>query len=87
VSAVPDYREALVVLEGDIPVDLLVTDIYFPGQIHGFALARMARLRRLGLKVLYVSGFDVPEVEDVGKVLRKPLSGEQIVSEVKLALD
>jgi hypothetical protein len=40
----------------------------------------------LGLKVLYVSGFDVPETEAAGRVLRKPLSGEQIVSEVKLAL-
>jgi CheY-like chemotaxis protein len=86
VAAAPDYREALKVLEGDIPVDLLVTDIYFPGQIHGFALARMARMRRVGLKVLYLSGFDVPEVEDVGKVLRKPVSDEQFLSEVKLAL-
>jgi two-component system cell cycle sensor histidine kinase/response regulator CckA len=49
VSAASDYREAHVVLEGDSPVDLLVTDVIFPGQIHGFALARMARMRRLGL--------------------------------------
>jgi CheY-like chemotaxis protein len=86
VVAALDYREALEVLEGDTPVDLMVTDIYFPKGIHGFALARMARMRRLGLKVIYVTGFDVPEVEDVGKVLRKPISGKQFLSEVEGAL-
>jgi hypothetical protein len=74
------------VLEGDTPVDLMVTDIYFPKGIHGFALARMACMRRFGLKVLYLSGSAVPEVEDIGKVLRKPVSDEQFLSEVKPAL-
>jgi len=50
VSAAPDYRQALEILEGDLPVDLLVTDVYMPERIHGFALARMARMRRLGSK-------------------------------------
>jgi CheY-like chemotaxis protein len=86
VVAAPDYREALEVLEGDTPVDLMVTEIYFPKGIHGFALARMARMRRLGLKMLHLSGFDVPEVEDIGKVLRKPVSDEQFISEVELAM-
>jgi CheY-like chemotaxis protein len=86
VTGAPDYREALEVLEGDAPVDLLVTDVYMPKGIHGFALARMARMRRFELKVLYLSGFDVPEVEDVGKVLRKPVSDEQFLNEVELAM-
>jgi CheY-like chemotaxis protein len=86
VVGAPDYREALEVLEGDARVDLLVTDVYFPQGIHGFALARMARMRRFGLKVLYISGFDLPEVEDVGKVLRKPVSDEQLVCEVAFAM-
>jgi CheY-like chemotaxis protein len=86
VVAAPDHHKALQVLEGNDPVDLLVTDVLFPKGIHGFALARMARMRRLGLKVIYVTGFDVPEVEAVGKVLRKPVSNEQFLTEVKLAL-
>jgi CheY-like chemotaxis protein len=60
--AAPDHHKALEVLEGNDPVDLLVTDLLFPNGIHGFALARM---RRLGLKVIYVTGFDVPEAEAV----------------------
>jgi CheY-like chemotaxis protein len=86
VLAVADHREALDVLEGKSPVDLLVTDVIFPGRMHGFALARMARMRRLGLKVLYVTGSDVPEAEADGKVLHKPISNEQLISEVRLAL-
>jgi CheY-like chemotaxis protein len=88
VSAAPDHREALEVLEGRSPVDLLVTDVIFPGQVHGLALARMARMRRPGIKTLYLTGFDVPETEAeaLGKVLRKPISNEQLISEVRLAL-
>jgi CheY-like chemotaxis protein len=88
VLAVPDHREALDVLDGKSPVDLLVTDVIFPGRMRGFALAYMARMRRLGIKVLYVIGFDGPEaeVEADGKVLHKPISNEQLISEVRLAL-
>lgn len=81
VSSAPDYREALKVLEGKMPVDLLVTDVHI-----GFTLARMARVRRPGLKVIYLAGFDVPEGETVGdKLLRKPISNELLISEVRLA--
>jgi DNA-binding NtrC family response regulator len=86
VSTAPDCNEALDVLDSGLPVDLLVTDIYFPSKVHGFALARMARMRRLGLKVLYITAFDVPEAEAVGKILRKPLTNDQLVNEVRLAL-
>lgn len=86
VTAVPDYRLALTLLDSDQPFDLLVTDIVMPHRVNGFALARMARMRRLDLRVLYLTAFDVPTVEAVGKVLRKPLSDEQLVSEVRSIL-
>jgi len=82
-----DFREALKVLESSDYLDLLVTDIMMPGRIHGFALARMARMRRLGLKVLYITGYDVPTVEAAGKVLCKPISDEELLREVRAALD
>jgi CheY-like chemotaxis protein len=86
VSEAPDFRRALDLLDSDEPLDLLITDIVMPDRIHGFALARMARMRRTGLKVLYLTAFDVPTSEAAGKVLRKPLSDEQLVEEVRLAL-
>jgi DNA-binding response OmpR family regulator len=81
VSSAPNYREAIKALEDKMPVDLLVTDVHI-----GFTLARMARVRRPGLKVIYLAGFDVPGGEIIGdKSLRKPISNEQLVSEVRLA--
>lgn len=86
VSSAKNYIDALEVLQSEKPVDLLVTDIVMPAGIHGFALARMARMRRLGVKVLYVSAYDLPTTEAIGKVLRKPISTEELVSEVRSVL-
>jgi hypothetical protein len=55
-------------------------------QFHGFALARMARMRRPGIKTLYLTGFDDPEEDALGKVLHKPISNDQLINEVRLAL-
>lgn len=88
VCLAPDYRLALQVLESDQPVDLLLTDVVMPQRVNGFALARMARMRRRGIKVLYFTGYDIPGIEDeaLGVVLRKPVSEEQLVAEVRRAL-
>jgi CheY-like chemotaxis protein len=65
---------------------LLITDIVMPGGINGFALARMARMRRLDLRVLYVTGYDLPMEEGIGKVLRKPIELDALVAEAQKAL-
>jgi CheY-like chemotaxis protein len=84
VTSAPDHRRALEVLEGDGRIDLLVTDIVMPDRVNGLALARMARLRRKGLKVLYVTGYDLPGIEDeaLGRVLRKPIEVDLLVVEI-----
>ena len=81
-----DYRIALQILESPQPLDLLITDVVMPNSINGFALARMARLRRLDLKILYMTAYDVSVEEAITKVLRKPLSLERLVIEARLAL-
>jgi CheY-like chemotaxis protein len=86
VIAAADYRDALTTLESDKRVDLLLTDVIMPDRIHGFALARMARMRRSKLKVLYLSAYDIPTSEATGKVLRKPISDAELLAEVRLAL-
>jgi hypothetical protein len=59
-----------------------------PDGINGIALSRMARLRRRNLKVLYLSGYDVPgaEHEALGPILRKPIDGALLIEQVELAL-
>ena len=73
VSLASDHRLALRILEGAQPLDLLITDLVMPNGINGFALARMGRMRRLDLRVLYLTGYDLPMEEGIGKVLRKPI--------------
>jgi CheY-like chemotaxis protein len=85
VQSAPDYRLALEILERGDPVDLLVLDIVMPDRVNGFALARMARLRRPRLKVIYISGFDIPPAtgeEALGPIIRKPLDNDQLLDEV-----
>ena len=84
----PDYREALEILESDLRVDLLLTDIVMPKRVNGVALGRMARMRRGGLPLLYMTAYDIPglaaETEDT--VLRKPISELDLVCAVERAL-
>src|ERR1051325_7381629 len=69
---------ALDVLDGDAPIDLMVTDVIMPG-LNGFNLARMARMRRAALRVLYLTGFHDAvtamrdQGEKYGKMLTKPI--------------
>lgn len=81
-----DYRVALEILEDKKPLSLLVTDLVMPNGINGFALARMARMRHRNLKVLYMTAYDVPTQEAIGKILRKPITSEQLIEEVRLAM-
>jgi len=88
VQTAPDYRLALEVLESDALVDLLVCDIVMPDRVNGLALGRMARLRRPELKIIYITGHDIPGLEDeaLGPVLRKPIDNDLFVAETARVL-
>lgn len=88
VQVAPDYRLALEVLESNALVDLLVCDIVMPDRVNGLALGRMARLRRPELKIIYITGHDIPGVEDeaLGPVLRKPIDNDLFVAEIERVL-
>ena len=49
--------EAMRYIDSGAAIDLLFTDIVMPGGMSGYDLAREARKRRPGLKVLFTSGF------------------------------
>ncbi len=80
------FNSALEAIDNEPRPDLLLTDIVMPGQVHGFALARMAMMRDMAIKILYVTGHDVPTTEAAGKVLRKPLDDDELVNEVRTVL-
>jgi CheY-like chemotaxis protein len=84
-----DYRLALQILEGENPIDLLITDIVMPDGVNGMALSRMARLRRQrDPRVIYVSGYDIPGLdrEAHGTILRKPVGDDQLLAEIAQTL-
>jgi CheY-like chemotaxis protein len=85
-----NHNRALETLEGSEPVHLLVTDIVMPGRANGFALARMASLRRPNLKVLYTTGCaELPQSEiqaALGPILRKPFSRDALLRAVEDAI-
>ena len=84
----PDYRLALETLESDKPIGLLLVDIVMPERVNGMALARMARLRRPDIGVIYMSGYDIPglETEALGPVMRKPIDDKLLLEQVALAV-
>jgi CheY-like chemotaxis protein len=88
VCLAPDFRLALEDLESTRPLDLLITDIVMPERVNGVALSRMARMRRPELKVIYLTGYDIPGIEDEasGPVLRKPIDDEHLLAEVRRLL-
>jgi CheY-like chemotaxis protein len=88
VHLAPDHRLALEDLESARPIDLLITDIVMPDRVNGVALSRMARMRRPDLKVIYLTAYEIPGLEDetIGPILRKPIDDTCLVEEVRRAL-
>jgi CheY-like chemotaxis protein len=88
-----DGLDALSQLDTHPEVDLLFTDIVMPGDLHGFDLARQARLIRPDIKLLYTSGFALAAalsltgpIEDA-RLVRKPYRLNQLIREIRRTLD
>ena len=83
-----DARTALPLLESDLQVDLLVTDVGLPG-MNGRQLAEIARQHRPGLKVLFMTGYAHKAAERQGflddgmDMVAKPFSIELLASKIR----
>jgi signal transduction histidine kinase/ActR/RegA family two-component response regulator len=88
-----DAPAALEALQAAPRVDLLLTDVVLPKGVGGPALAREARTRRPGLKVLYMSGYthdaalQAGEIDDETTLLMKPFRKADFARELRKALD
>jgi two-component system, NtrC family, sensor kinase len=68
-------RQALVVLAGDQPIELMFSDILMPGEMNGVELAREARRLRPNLPVVLTTGYSSSAdaaLREGFVVLRKP---------------
>ena len=87
-----DGVEALEVLEGTHPIDLLFTDVVMPRGVNGAELARRAQDLRPGLRVLLTSGYTAQALTSEHGVvhgfplLRKPYRGAELARTVRAAL-
>jgi CheY-like chemotaxis protein len=52
-----DGPTALKLLESDLRIDLLITDVGLPGGVNGRQLADAARVFRRNLRVLFITGY------------------------------
>ena len=86
VIAMAKSNEALDQLDLGRHIDLAVIDICMPrGQVNGLALARMARWRRPGLPVVFVTGYpEVLEAETIPEpVFLKPVDLGKLTDTIK----
>ena len=88
-----DARAALDVLAAAPHVDLLFTDLIMPGDLNGVALAREARRRWPGIKVLLTTAYAEASMErtDAGgrefDMLNKPYGRADLARKVRVILD
>lgn len=54
---VGDIAAGLRVLQSDVPIDLLVTDVGLPGDMNGRQMADAARIFRPDLKIMFITGY------------------------------
>ncbi|WP_313901521.1 PAS domain S-box protein [Methylobacterium sp. J-076] len=84
-----DSVAGLKVLQSDVRIDLLVTDVGLPGGMNGRQMADAGRERRPALKVLFITGYAENAFLGSGhlqpgmQVLSKPFAMEALASRIK----
>ena len=84
-----DARSGLLHLETGGRIDLLITDVGLPGGMNGRQLADAARVRRAGLKVLFITGFAESAAVGNGRmeagmeVLTKPFAVDALAAKIQ----
>jgi DNA-binding NtrC family response regulator len=88
VTALSDPNDALTALE-NARFEILITRVRFPpGRPNGVALARMALLKRPGIKVVFtLAPENVEYAEDLGEFVVAPIEMQELVATVARITD
>ncbi|WP_311969884.1 ATP-binding protein [Pseudomonas baltica] len=84
-----DGVSGLRILESDVRIDLLVSDVGLPGNMNGRQMVDLARHARPGLKVLFITGYAEQAVIGDGSldadmhIMTKPFSVEGLAVRIK----
>ncbi|MCA6124401.1 PAS domain S-box protein [Bradyrhizobium sp. WSM 1704] len=88
----PSAQAAMMILQENQPIDLMITDVVMPG-IDGRELGRRAAQIRSGLKILYMTGYSRNAIVHQGRLdkdvdlLEKPVSQARLALKVRDILD
>ena len=83
--------EAIRVLQAEVQVDILFSDVQMPGSMDGFGLARWVRRERPWLKVILTSGAarpakDAGDLSGHGPILAKPYDHAELERHIRSLL-
>jgi signal transduction histidine kinase len=88
-----DAKAALAILDSDVEIDLLFTDVVLPGGMNGRQLADAAIKTRPGLKVLFTTGYTRNAIVHNGQLdpgiqlLGKPFTYLDLAAKIRAVLD
>jgi PAS domain S-box-containing protein len=87
-----DGNCGLKILQSDIPIDLLVTDVGLPGGINGRQMADAGRQVRPSLKVLFITGYaENAAIRQGGlepgmHILTKPFAMDRLAAQIRVLI-
>jgi CheY-like chemotaxis protein len=88
-----DSNAGLKILQSDVSIDLLITDVGLPGGMNGRQMADAARVSRPGLTVLFITGYAENAVVGHGHLepgmalLTKPFAVETMVTRIRSMIE
>jgi PAS domain S-box-containing protein len=88
-----DAASGLKVLESDVEIDLLITDVGLPGGMNGKQMADTARAKRPKLKILFITGYAENAAITNGHldpgmhVMSKPFAMEKLASRIRAIIE
>lgn len=82
-----DGSKAMELINNEVDIDLLISDVLMPGDMSGRELAKQALAVRPGLKILLTSGYGGPQttaIEDIQEfaLLRKPYRRDEMLDQI-----
>jgi PAS domain S-box-containing protein len=89
----PDGPSGLKILQSDLRIDLLVTDVGLPGGMNGRQVADAGRITRPELKILFITGYAENAVVGNGllshgmQVITKPFGIEVLANKIRDMID
>jgi CheY-like chemotaxis protein len=88
-----DSATGLRILQSDVRIDLLITDVGLPGGMNGRQMADAARVRRPNLKVLFITGYAENAVLRAGQLepgmslMTKPFPIEAMAARIRALIE